>query len=134
MAGGLDVAAGRERQPQVVVRAARAHAAVQRRMPPVLDVAVDELVLGAEQQVAARQGRLGMQHRHRVLQLVAEAERAARLVVAAARQVAAADGLVQQPRSEEHTSALQSLMRISTADLCLTKKTQHTQKKTQKTS
>src|SRR3546814_15837872 len=38
-----------------------------------------------------------MQHRHRVLQLVAEAERAARLVVAAAREVATADGLVQQP-------------------------------------
>src|SRR3546814_11588481 len=66
-------------------------------MPPVLHVAVDELVLRAQQQVVARQLRLGMQHRHRVLQLVAEAERAARLVVAAARGVAAADGLVQQP-------------------------------------
>src|SRR3546814_7786214 len=98
-------------------------------MPPVLHVAVDELVLGAQQQVAARQGRLGMQHRHRVLQLVAEAERAARLVVAAAREVATADGLVQQPavgeqvdgwfRSEEHTSELQSLMRISYAVFCL---------------
>src|SRR3546814_3521071 len=103
-----------------------------------------------------------MQHRHRVLQLVAEAERAARLVVAAAREVATADGLVQQPavgeqvdgwfrrfhlhraqgaqpadayfvervrsripRSEEHTSELQSLMRNSYAVFFL-KKTKST--------
>src|SRR3546814_8526921 len=100
-------------------------------MPPVLHVAVDELVLGAQQQVAARQGRLGMQHRHRVLQLVAEAERAARLVVAAAREVATADGLVQQPavRSEEHTSELQSLMRNTYAVFRLKKKNKHTKQR-----
>src|SRR3546814_9501745 len=35
-------------------------------------------------------------------------------------------GMKGEPRSEEHTSELQSLMRISYAVFCLTKKTQHT--------
>src|SRR3546814_2910778 len=34
---------------------------------------------------------------------------------------------IAEPRSEEHTSELQSLMRISYAVFCLKKKTQHTQ-------
>ena len=48
---GQHVAAGGQRQPEVVVGAARAHAAVQRRMPPVLHVAFAELVRGAQQQL-----------------------------------------------------------------------------------
>src|SRR3546814_10059214 len=35
-------------------------------------------------------------------------------------------GRVPEPRSEEHTSELQSLMRISYAVFCLKKKTHHT--------
>src|SRR3546814_6559473 len=38
----------------------------------------------------------------------------------------------RQPRSEEHTSELQSLMRISYAVFCLKKKTKQTKRKTQR--
>src|SRR3546814_10502673 len=44
-------------------------------------------------------------------------------------QGACAEGLEDQGRSEEHTSELQSLMRISYAVFCLKKKKQHTEKK-----
>src|SRR3546814_1409461 len=51
---------------------------------------------------------------HQVLQLSGPGERALR------------DGAVTDPeRSEEHTSELQSLMRISSAVFCLKKKTTH---------
>src|SRR3546814_17505714 len=39
--------------------------------------------------------------------------------------------LKQPPRSEEHTSELQSLMRISYAVFCLKKKTKHNHKKSE---
>ena len=56
-----------------------------RRVPPVLDVAFDELARRRAQQVRAqRASGCGVDERHRVLQLVAKAERAARLVEAAA--------------------------------------------------
>ncbi len=45
---------------------------------------------------------LGVEHRHGVLQLVTEADGAARLVVAAAREKAAGDHLVQQPSVDQH--------------------------------
>ena len=46
--------------------------------------------------------RLRMHHRHRVLQLIAEAPRTTGLVVPAAPEEAASDGLVQQPAIGEH--------------------------------
>src|SRR3546814_3168507 len=46
-------------------------------------------------------------------------------------EISGADGIVFTGRSEEHTSELQSLMRISYAVFCLTKKTS-TQYKTTK--
>ena len=97
IAGRVHVARHRERQPQVVVGATRAHAAARRRVPPVLHVALDELAAGAAQQVLAQELGLGVHQRHPVLQLVAEAECAAGLVVAAAGPHAAGDGLVHQP-------------------------------------
>src|SRR3546814_1635230 len=42
-------------------------------------------------------------------------------------------GFIETPRSEEHTSELQSLMRISYAVFCLKKKKNKTQKQTIKT-
>ena len=53
--------------------------------------------LAHSEQVLAQQRGLRVHQRHRVLQLVAEAEGAARLVVAAARPDAAGERLVQQP-------------------------------------
>ena len=77
VARGQDIAAGRQRQPEIVIRAAGADPATRGRMPPVLHVALEELAAGAAQQMLAHQGRLGMDERHRVLQLVAESEGAA---------------------------------------------------------
>ena len=71
-------------------------------MPPVLHVALDELAARAAQQLLAHERRRGVHQRHRVLQLVAEAEGAARLVVAAARPQPAREGLVQQPAVGQH--------------------------------
>ncbi len=71
-------------------------------MPPVLNVAFDELPAGAHQQMGADQPRLGVNERHDVLQLVAEAERAARLVIPAARPESAGERLVDQPAVGEH--------------------------------
>ncbi len=71
-------------------------------MPPVLHVALDELAARAAQQVLAQERGLGVHQRHRVLQLVAESEGAARLVVAAARPQAARERLVQQPAVGQH--------------------------------
>ena len=97
-----DVAAGRQRQPEVIVGAVRAHAAARGRMPPVLHVAFPELARRAEQQMLAQKARLGVDQRHRVLQLIAEAEGAARLVVSAARPEAARQRLVEQPAVGQH--------------------------------
>ena len=75
----------------------RADAAAGGRMPPVLDVAFAELPRRAQQQVLADERRLGVHQRHHVLQLVAEPERAPRLVEAAAAPEAARHGLVEEP-------------------------------------
>ena len=85
------------RQPQQIVRAPRPGAAAGRRMPPVLHVAVDELPRRRAQQVRPAQIGPRVQQRHHVLQLIAEAERAAGLIGAAAGPDAAAQRLIQQP-------------------------------------
>ena len=53
VAGGFDEVADRIGQPQQIVGNARAHAAPGGRMPPVLDVAFDELARGAAQNLLA---------------------------------------------------------------------------------
>ena len=101
VAGDLHIATGRERQPQVVVGTVRAHAAIERRMPPVLHVAFGELMRGAQQQVLADELRRCMDHRQRVLQLVAKTVCAAGLIETAAAPETAGDDLVQQPAVRE---------------------------------
>ena len=97
VAGRPRVVSRRVRQPQQVVRATGAGAASARLVPPVLNVAFDELMGGRPQQVLAREVRADECERHRVLELVAEAERPAGLVVAGARPEATAQVLVEQP-------------------------------------
>ena len=80
----------------------RAHAAAGRRMPPVLHVAFAELMRGGAEQMLAGEGRLGMHQRHRVLQLIAEAEGAAGLIKAGARPEPAAKRLIDQPAVGQH--------------------------------
>ena len=100
------VVRGRVRQPQQVVGAAGACAPAARLVPPVLDVAFDELVAGRPQQVLAGEVRPGERQRHRVLELVAEAERAAGLVVAGPRPQPAAQVLVEQPAVHQQVEGI----------------------------
>ena len=102
VAGGENVAAERQRQPQVVVGTTGTHATIRSRMPPVLDVTFAELVGRAAQEVFARKPGLGMDERHHVLQLVAKTESAARLIVAATRPQPACQRLIDQPAVGQH--------------------------------
>src|SRR5947207_8750553 len=78
-------------------------------MPPVLDIAFHELSRGRAQDVVPCEIGRGVHEGHHVLQLVAEAVTAARLIKGRAAPHPAAESLVKQPaRSEEHTSELQS--------------------------
>ena len=63
----------------------------------MLDIAFHELTARAAEQVLAQNCRFRVDQRHCVLQLVAEAESPARLVVAAPRPQAARHRLVQKP-------------------------------------
>ena len=69
----LDVAQGRPRQPEQVVRAARARAAPRRLVPPVLHVALAELARRGPHEMLAREVGTDEDERRDVLQLVAEA-------------------------------------------------------------
>ena len=102
VAGRADILRHHVGQPQQIVRAARTQAAAARLVPPVLDVAFDELPAGGPEQM--RSGELGprQQQRHHVLQLIAKAEGAARLVVARARPETAAHVLIDEPPVDQH--------------------------------
>ncbi len=70
-------------------------------MPPVLHVALDELSRGGAEDVLAGEPRLGVDERHDVLELVAEAVGAAALVQRRAGPHAAGQRLVQRPPVEQ---------------------------------
>ncbi len=86
-----------EGQPDAIVGDARAHALPGVRQPPMLDIAFGKLPGRRAQQVLARGRRPGEGERHGVLQLIAKAIGAARLVEGRARPDAAGQRLVQQP-------------------------------------
>ena len=97
VAGRLHIPAGRVGQPEKIVGAMRAHAAATGRMPPVLHVAFAELAAGRPQQMFTRGPRRGVEQRGRVLELVAEPVRAARLVIATPAPIATGQRLILQP-------------------------------------
>ena len=88
--GGVDVVGDRERQPRAIVGDPGAHALAGMRQPPMLHVAFGELPRRRAQQMLARQQRLRRRERHAVLQLIAKAIGAARLVESGPRPEAAA--------------------------------------------
>ena len=96
----VDVAGDDVGQPEQVVGDPRAHAAPAGRVPPVLDVALDELPGRGAQQVLARQPGRGDHQRQHVLQLIAESVGAAGLIEGRARPHATRERLVQQPAVE----------------------------------
>src|SRR5689334_992634 len=79
-----------------------AHAPPRRRMPPMLDVTFDELTACTEHDLLADQPRFGVNQSHYVLQLIAKAVGAARLIVSAARPQPAGERLVYQPAVGQH--------------------------------
>ena len=69
-----------KRKPQEVVRTAAAHAAARVGVPPMLDVAFDELASRTAQDVLPVEGGSREPEGHYILELVAEAVRSPRLV------------------------------------------------------
>ncbi len=72
-----------EREPEEIVGATRSHALARFLVPPMLDVALDELARCGSKDVRARDFRRRKHECENVLELIAEAERTARLVEAA---------------------------------------------------
>src|SRR5262249_6355687 len=81
-------------QPEIIVGTMGTHASAAWRMPPMLDVAFDELMSGSAQKMFACDRRFGMHQRHHVLQLVAKSVSAAALIKAGAPPIAATEGLI----------------------------------------
>ena len=76
-----------------------------RRQPPMLDIALDELPPRRAQDVLAGHLGPGDRERHDVLQLVAEAVGAARLIEGRARPDAAGERLIEQPAVQHDVHA-----------------------------
>src|ERR1700681_3488548 len=71
-------------------------------MPPVLDITLEELARRAAQEMLAQKGRLNVNERHCILQLVTKSEGPARLIKAAAAPEATRQNLIQQPAVSQH--------------------------------
>ena len=105
VAGGGNILGGDKRQPEQVIRKARAHPATRRRIPPVEHIARFELVPRRFQNLRARNVRAGVQQRHHILKLVAEAKRPARLIQRGASPQTASQRLIHQPAVEHYIHA-----------------------------
>ena len=69
-----------EGKPEKIVTDPGADAGAGLGMPPMLDIAFDELSRGRAQNLVARDLGRGMHQRHDILQLIAESVSAARLI------------------------------------------------------
>jgi len=106
ISSSCDVSVSRQRQPEIIIRAVRPHAPSRWRVPPVQNISLQELVGRTAQEMFPGKLRFCIYQRHRILQLVAEAECSARLVESAARPDAARQGLVEEPAVGEHVESL----------------------------
>src|SRR3990172_5462008 len=97
VSGVQNVAGGRQWQPEEIVRTVCTYAPARRRMPPMLDITLLELMGSAEEEMLTHEDRVCVDERHHVLQLVAETEGTPRLVVSAAGPKTARYSLVQEP-------------------------------------
>ena len=103
--GDLEVMREDERQPDAIVGEPRPDALPGRRMPPVLDVALDELPRRGAEQVGPGQRRFGVDQGHRILQLIPEPVRPAALVQCRTGPHPAGERLVQGPAIEHGVEA-----------------------------
>jgi hypothetical protein len=101
VAAALEVAGAGPGEPQQVVAVAGAHAGAAVGVPPVQDVALLELARGGPQQLVAREAGLERGEVGGVLELVAEAVGAARLVQGRAAPHPAGERLVGEPAVEQ---------------------------------
>src|SRR5690242_259929 len=79
-----DITADHQRQPEVIIRTARTNTPSPWRMPPVLNIAFYKLVSRGPKQMLTNERGLSMNHRHHILQLIAESKSAPRLIISAA--------------------------------------------------
>ncbi len=82
----------------------------------MLDISLLELMGRAQKKVLAHEPRLGMDERHHVLQLVAEAECAPGLVVSGPRPQAACKGLVDKPAVGQRVDGLVGRFHLHSAE------------------
>src|ERR1700693_1751703 len=73
------------------------HSPIRRRVPPMLDIALEELMGRRPHKMLAGKRRLGVDERHRVLQLVAKSVSPTGLIKTSAPPKTTAQNLVQQP-------------------------------------
>src|SRR5688572_29508954 len=88
-------------KPEQVVRNAGTDAVISRRVPPVKDVPLFELVAGSFQNVLARDLGPGIQEKHYILKLVAKTKSTARLIEGGSTPNATAQCLVGQPAIDQ---------------------------------
>src|SRR6266568_2252121 len=98
--GGLDIVCNGVSKPYPIVRNARADALAERRQPPMLNIAFDELPSGGAQEMFSRHRRSRQRKCRSVLKLVAETISAARLIKRRSRPQAAGERLIEQPAVE----------------------------------
>src|SRR5206468_12990172 len=89
-------------KPEAIVGDPGSHSPTGRRVPPVLDVAFDELARGGAEHVLTRHVRPGYRERHHVLKLITKAVGAAGLVERRPRPHTTGERLVEQPAIEQH--------------------------------
>src|SRR5271155_3771142 len=73
------------------------HSSIRWRMPPMLDVALAELMGCRAQEMLTQQGRFGIDEGHRVLQLITKSKCAAGLIKTGAPPQTTTQNLIQQP-------------------------------------
>src|SRR2546426_4773 len=99
--GCVHVERSHVRQPEEIIRKARAHPAAGGLVPPVQHVTLWELSRGGTQNLRARYLRLRVNQRHHVLQLIAKTKRAARLIESRSSADAARQRLIEQPTIDQ---------------------------------
>ncbi len=98
----LHVVRRREGQPEQIVGTPGASSLTGRLVPPVLHVSLEELARGCMEQMGTQEVGPREAERHRILKLIAEAERSARLVEGGSGPEPATEVLVHQPAVHQH--------------------------------
>ncbi len=114
---GAQVVRDDKRQPEQVVGAFRAEPSARGFVPPVQHVAFGELLRGRSENLRLQQIGPRERQRHDVLQLIAESERAAWLVVARPRPQPAARRLIEQPAIHHHVEGIVWRVHLNRAEV-----------------